>query len=62
MLIFNSSLIFDNNQPYKVYTLKSADDRFCFYTNQEPSKKYLGVYQKGVVGKYANFSGFDEWL
>lgn len=64
MLIFNSSLIFDNNQPYKVYTLKSADDRFCFKTNPEPTKKYLGVYQdkRGVVGKYANFSGFDGSL
>lgn len=63
MLIFNSNLIFDNNQPYKVYTLKSADDRFCFKTNPEPTKRYLGVYQdKGVVGKYANFSGFDGSL
>lgn len=63
MLIESSRLIYDNNIPFKVYTLKSEDDKFYFKSIPEPTKLYLGIYRdEGTVGKYTNFSDFDGHL
>lgn len=63
MQIVQSSIIFDNNTPFMVYTLKSTDGRFYIKTMPEPTKEYAGEWIKdGVVGKYTHYSSFDGHL